>query len=111
VVFVSVNTPLNLRRNVLESSKEVIECLKRYESLKIIRKEKHDNIMKFKEDTEEVLNLISKLNSVLPAIKIEGEKPILEKKEFFKELRSVPTTEIEKLQYELDDIESKLNSL
>jgi hypothetical protein len=113
VVFVGVNNPINLRRNVLGSSKEVIDCLKRYESLKIVRKEKLENIMRFKEDAKEVLNLISKLSLILPAVKVEGEKPIvLEKKEVIKEIKKpAPSSEIEKLQYELDDIESKLNAL
>lgn len=114
VVFVSVNSSSKLRRNILESSKEVIECLKKYEDLKVIRKEKMQNIMKFKQDVREVLNLISQLRSALPKmdIKVKEEKAVVKEEKVVEEVKKpIPTTEIEKLQYDLDDIESKLNSL
>ena len=115
VVFVSIEGPSALRRNILESSKETIESLKKYEDLKAVRKEKIQNIMKFKEDAKEIIKLIDKLKSTLPKthIKVPEEKPVIEeKKEEIKPVpKPLPTTEIEKLQYELDDIESKLNAL
>lgn len=108
--FVRVSNPSNLRRNILESSKEIIESLKRYENLKLIRKEKSENISKLKGDVKEIISLISKLKSKLPKVDIKEEKEAIvpNKKDFKKEAK---TTELEKLESELRNIEGKLDAI
>ena len=71
--------------------------------------------MRFKEDMKEVLNLISRLKSVLPKTSIKGEEETemtTEKEEVYEEVeQSIPATEIDKLKSDLKDIENKLNAL
>ncbi len=113
LLFVRITDPSSVRRKILESSREIIECLQKYENLKAVRKEKLENIMKLKEDTKKVVSLISTLKSKMPKTHLkakEEKKPVeVPKKEVVETQK--PKTELDKLQSELNDIESKLNAL
>ena len=154
VFYVGVRDPVEVRRSLLESAREAIHFLKRYEKVKSIRTEKTQIILKLDTEVKELRNLIAKLRKVFPATNARMSFPvrkmqcvvcgdffkgqtdlahhmrrhqpkkkdqqestiknpiILEKREPREESkRSVPQSELEKLEGELTDIEEKLDNL
>jgi chromosome segregation ATPase len=123
--YVGVKNPVEVRKTVLEASKELVEALHRYEKFKEIRDEKNTEIAKLKSSVKEINKLVGKLKSALPKSKIsvskkkkpeqkQKDKTSTSKKKNKEEIKEVPKkklTEIDKLESELEDIESKLNSL
>ncbi|MEA2038162.1 MAG: hypothetical protein U9O94_11750 [Nanoarchaeota archaeon] len=117
-LFVGIENNSELRRNLLECSKGILESLKSYESFKSAKKEKHRLIEKFKSNVRDISKLINKLKTAMPKVKEVGiKKP--GKKVVKKEENPLPAkvegpkekTELEKLEAELNDIEGKLNTL
>ena len=125
-LYVGVNNPAELRKELLESSKEVIGILKDYDDINSIRTEKIEKIMELKEVLAEIKKLISILNEKLPTEKIRASHPLIKKpvkksvskvrveqprKEAVK--KSVPkqSDEIRKLEDELSEIEARLNKM
>lgn len=124
--FVSVKSPLELRRQLLESSKRTIHCLQNYQKIMLIREKKIKEMEFLKQSLKELAYLNKKLNDKLPEYnyetllgvekkdkgpvmpkiqrpekpaKIEIQKPVKEK------------TELEKLEDSLASIEDKLKNL
>ncbi len=118
--FVRIDNPSDLRRQILENSKSVIESLKRIEKIRDIRADKYNNIVKLKEILSELFELTSRLRSSLPQPKMS---PVIKKKVFKKAAEKTQTTavrpaapkaksnDLDKLESELSDIESKLSKL
>ncbi len=124
-LFVGVRGPLEIRRNLLEASRGVVESLKRYETLKVTREKKMVAVTNLKKDIKDISKLVFKLRASLPtvtvkpppiakekAITVVKKEPVVKK--FVKKVAPVvkkPKTELDKLEDELSDIESKLNSI
>ncbi len=119
-LFVVVNSPVEIRKGILESSREMIQSLQRYEKFKMIRADKHHEIAKMRELTKDIVKDIAKLRNMLP----KDVKPKHVKKPVVKKVVKTPVkkkpvpppkpkrkTELDKLEDELKDIESKLGSL
>lgn len=70
VFFVGVQDPLEVRRNILEVSKEMVQFLQQHEKLKTMRNEKEESIKRLKEDVRQLKLYISKLRQVLPKTKL-----------------------------------------
>jgi len=114
LLFVKLENPSNLRRKLLESSKEVIESLRKYESLKSIRDEKAESVSRLRTDIGGIISLMAKLKRSLPKVdvKIEKDEEFAPKKEeIIPKFKPKERTELEKLESELQDIEGKLNSI
>ena len=120
--FVSVNSPENLRKNILEASKDLLEGLARYERFKSVRQEKLESIRKLRLDLKHTATLISRLKSHLPTVEVampaapkiaprKAPEKIEKKAEAAPRKAAPKTTELEKLEAELDDIERKLGGL
>lgn len=120
--YAGVENPVELRKNILETSKDVIHDLQRYESLKLIRGQKRAAMSKLKEKIAEINSLIAKLSSALPETGIEKERvseyrqqPNLLPKQLkaaaLKDKKKKPKTELEQLTDSLKDIEEKLKGL
>lgn len=122
IFYVEVREPNEVRRNILESLKDIVESLKRFEKFKEAGKEKIHNINKLREDIKELNKLVANLKNALPESKLRDIKikPVLaegkktkkrkhKKKEEVEERR--PKTELERLESELGSIEEKLQSL
>ncbi len=132
IFYVGLKQPVELRRNVLESSKDAIQLMQRYEKLRELRKSKEDGMLKLKDDIDNIRKAVRKLKSVLPKagirakaleglgkkeevqpeVKVEEEKP--KKARVKKEKIEAPKrelSEIEKLEMELGKIEQKLGKL
>ena len=137
VFYVGMKDPIEIRRSLLESSKEMVQYLQRAEKFKAVRTEKAEEIAKLKEIMNDATKLISKLKTSLPKTKIRTRmhkheeevmkealvKELGEAKEEFevaakeakpaevKKAKPKPASELEKLESELSAIESKLTKL
>lgn len=126
VFYVGVKDPIEIRRSLLESSKEIVQYLQRAERFKATRTEKAEQIAKLKQTMREITSLTRKLKTALPKTQIrarlhkheekilkeevkEVEKEAVEKEEV-KE-KPAEMTELEKLESELGEIESRLTKM
>ncbi|MFH1053317.1 MAG: hypothetical protein V1740_02760 [Candidatus Woesearchaeota archaeon] len=108
--FVGIPNPNEIRRYLLESSKSMIQSLKKYEELKKIREEKVLQMNKFNQIMKQIDLLNKRLKKEFPKISVrlpsislnEGEKVVVKK---------VKGGELDQLENELADIESKLNDM
>jgi len=108
--YVGVKEPISLRRNLLESSKAIVQSLKDYEKLKLIRGERHAKILEFKEKIDEMLVLLSNLKEHLPKHELKKEFYVKRKTGKTKKVE-IKTDEIENLEKDLAEIESRLRSI
>jgi|TARA_B100002003_G_C14147363_1_gene551786 hypothetical protein len=132
VFFVKVKDPNDVKKNLLESLKDIVENLHRFEKFKAIREEKLENINKLRENIKELTKLNSKLRSALPETKlrialkkakeVKKKRHKVSKKVFKKEPvekiekapkaeKQRPLSELEKLETELSAIEGRLGNL
>ena len=120
--YVGVKDPAEIRRTVLESTKDIVQHLQRSERFKAVRKEKLEQIDKLKSLIKEITKNVNKLKSILPKTKLRAAprkkaavKPVSKKpKEEVKpkpEKKPRPVTELEKLEAELSEIEGRLTKL
>lgn len=126
VFFVGVKEPLEVRRMVLEASKEALQSLQQYEKFKEVRIEKTKEILRLKKILKELDNLMVKLKTELPStssrikpakkeVKKEKKaahksKPVKKAAEKVKK-KAKNKTEVEKLESELSDIEERLGKV
>lgn len=110
VFYVGVEDPVELRRDILHSSKSLIDGLRRYETYKQIREEKLSATIELKRVFDELLVLNRKLRSKLP--KIPSEKPQPVEKVMKKAVKKpVKRDHMDLLEEELANIEKRLESL
>jgi len=113
--YVGVKEPVSLRRSLLESSKAIVQGLKDYEKLKSIREERHKKILEFRDKISEVLILISELNEHLPRHKLKEDVYVKSKAEKTRKGKTkkaeIKIDEIERLEHDLAEIESRLKSM
>ncbi len=127
VFFVGVKEPLEIRRNILEASREMVLLLQMYEKFKTVRDEKRQATEKLRSLIREIALLASRLKRHLPRTDLRAMPLEEAKKKEAKHVARVPAaeeeikkeekllpkeiTEIEKLEAELASIEQKLNTL
>ena len=151
VFYVGLRDPVEVRRNILESTREAVQFLQRYEKLKSIRDEKREASKLLHNDIKELKALVNRLKRVLPKSKLriklhkehvlvkcsrcgakfdtktdlekhqkkhkkkkkkaKAEKKAPAKKVEAPKEETKPLTELEHLESELSDIESKLGKL
>lgn len=128
VFFVGVKDPIEIRRSLLESSKEMVQLLQRYEKFKQVRAEKISNIERLKSDMKKLKQLVSQLKRALPKtdLRIKAtasvpemvQKPVVvnttqkvEKSKSKPKVVVKKATEVERLEDELDMIERRLSNL
>jgi|TARA_B100001964_G_C14004241_1_gene496389 uncharacterized protein with von Willebrand factor type A (vWA) domain len=119
--FVEVRGSKDVRRNILESLKDIVEALQRFEKFKETRKDKIEHINKLDNILKEINKLVPNLKSALPeaklrAVKVRKHKSPEKKKtsagkEEKTEAVKKPVTELQKLESELSEIEGKLQGL
>lgn len=124
--FVEVKAPNEVRRNILESLKKILEMLQRFEKFKAIRHKKIEHIQKLRVLLKEANKTIGNLKSKLPQTnlraivvkdisnqvkKVHHAKGKKEKQAEEKKAPKREMTEIEKLESELSSIEGKLKGL
>ena len=118
VYYVNIAEPEDTRREILSNAKSMIIVLKKIEKLKTIRKEKIELQNNLRNIMKEIETLFSKLKSVLPEHeakylpdkkKEQKQEQPEEKKPSTKKKKK--TTEIDRLEKELKDIENKLGNI
>jgi len=113
--FVGIRDPIELRKELLTSSKNLIDSLKRYEAYKDVKEEKLRHIMELKRVFDELLVLNKKVRNKMPHIPIKAAPTLA------RETREIPTAKgkpmktsrnkIDVLEDELAKIEERLGSL
>ncbi|MAH33356.1 hypothetical protein CL615_03110 [archaeon] len=115
--FVEVRDPNEVRRNILESMKGIIESLQRFEKFKVMRKDKIDKINGLRKTVKELNKLTSNLKGSLPESNLRlrasksPEKKKTSKDKHKAEGKKESETEIQKLESQLSQIEGKLTGL
>ena len=112
--FVGIYEPIDVRRNLLESSKELIKCLQTYERLEKIRNEKLKYYKEMKRVSAELDLLVNKLKQKLPNTGIRKMHKTEHKKIVVEELIKPDKkfkSDMQKLQEQLEEIENQLKSL
>ncbi len=115
--FVGIDSPVELRREVLEASKKMVELLKRFEAFRERRDQKAMYIERLKKIVSDLNKMNLKLKTVMPrtniklppALQAMAEKQA-KKKASDDEVKQ-PASELERLEMELGDIENKLAKL
>ncbi|MFH1063983.1 MAG: hypothetical protein V1729_02805 [Candidatus Woesearchaeota archaeon] len=105
--FVQIKDPLDMRRDILGSSRQMIQILQRYERIKQLRIKKVEKIHDLKATTKEIHLLVTKMKAVLPAYKVRLD---LEKENKPKR-RGMTGDELKNLEAELRMIEEKIGNL
>ena len=123
--FVQIKEPTEIRRNILETLKEIVEVLQRFEKFKHLRHEKLNEINKLRSQLKDANKMLGTLRLKLPQTNLRAaavrESPA--KKAHHKKSKKAKAaapaekaqkkepTELEKLEAELSAIEGKLKSL
>lgn len=118
--FVGINNAPNLRKGLLECSKEAISILKNYDKINSIRKEKIEKVI----ELQKILGEIKKLNNILrerlPSEKVRAKtsktKKVVKKRVIKtvappKNIPKQEDSEIQQLEGELSEIEGRLNKI
>ena len=123
--FVQVNDPGEVRRNILETLRDIVEVLKRFEKFKHLRHEKLEKINKLRGLLKETNKIFGNLKAKLPQTNLRAtvirEIPKQPKKTHHRKGKKMKVaeekmpkkemTETDKLEAELTAIENKLKSL
>jgi hypothetical protein len=104
VFYVGIKDPVQVRRLLLECSKQILESLQDYEQILLLREEKIKRMMELRHIVKEICSLSAEINKVLPNTQLRAIKkePSVHMKR---------RHELKSFQSELDAIENKLNSL
>ena len=114
--YVSIDSPSQVKRELLEASKAVLVSLKNFEQLGNIRTQKASAIKLFGEQVSEARTTVNKVSKLLPKVAVPKSASIKQKVAEAKEeskvpSKPVPKTELQILEEELAAIESKLSSI
>jgi len=114
VFHVGIQNPADMRRAVLESSKEVIYSLQRFEKIQALRTEKARLSFKLKNQIAELVQIINLLKRELPKTKLRAKESNVPKSIApldTSKRPNQPENEIDKLELDLKSVESKLDRL
>ena len=75
--FVQIQEPNEVKRSILESLRDIVESLHRFERFKSARDGKLAIINRLRAQVREINKLISRLKELLPEAKLRGAKPAL----------------------------------
>ncbi len=110
--FVGIRDPIEIRKELLTSSKNLIDSLRRYEAYKTVKEEKIRHIVELKKVFDELLVLNKKVRGNLPKIPIKAPAVAREtREEKMPKAKPMAKTKIDVLEQELAKIEERLGSL
>lgn len=118
LLYIGIEDPSGVRRSLLESSKDIIQFLQRFEKLKSIRAEKYAQMAKLKVIYDDIISTFPEIKNELPKIDIKELPRMEQRKAIVNDTRLQPeqpspkrATAVDRLEAELSEIESKLKSL
>ncbi|HII17335.1 TPA: hypothetical protein HA361_05460 [Candidatus Woesearchaeota archaeon] len=116
VLFVEIDRPVELRKQVLGCLKDILDSMEKFEKFKVSRAKRIEAVESLKRNASEISRLIAKLKSTLPKTQFKAVVPKKKKekpqKEVPKEKQAPrPKSEIEEIEAELADIEKKLGQI
>ncbi len=103
--FISIQDPKEIRRNLLETSMQLVDGMKSYEKYKKIKAEKLQKLDRLKKTTATINELAGKIRACLPTIK--GSHYTIDKKA----VPHVAEIELEQLNKEIHQLEEELHLL
>ncbi len=106
--YVNVREPSEARKNLLETSREIVLALQKYENFKLSRVKKHNLVDLLRRNFREINELISRLKKEMPQVKIRKKVSVPEQRAVPKAVKRNDLTDLER---ELSEIESRLKSL
>ena len=119
--FVEIVDPGEVRKNILETLREILNLLQQFEKLKQIRQQRMQAVQSLRTSMRSAHKMMGNVKSMLPQTSLKASSVKEEKKEKphaagkkheEKEKKVVKkATEMERLESELSAIESKLRSL
>lgn len=114
--FVRLNNAKDVRRAILEASRDIIVCMKRYEKFKLIRETKEKSIKHLSDIFKDINDISAELKIDVPDFAKENlqetEPPIATPEQDEKHKEEAPELDdLKKLENSIADIESKLNNL
>jgi len=124
VLFIKIDNPHEVRKSLLESSRDTIMMLKMHEKFREIRIRKAQEIMRLRETMKDISKLVVRLKSSIPDIKINLPAPPRQEKP--KEIKQAqpaaparpkpveqksPVASLSDLDSQLKQIEEKLGRL
>ncbi len=121
VVYVGIEDPVSVRRDILEASKSLVRVLKGQHGLKEARTTKHRLIEDLRNKVTEIGQLVAEARQMLPKMEMklpeekEAKAPKLKVAAAKTKAASAPKPRVEahidKFEREIKDIEEKLKSL
>ncbi len=119
IFFVELQEPDEVRRNILESLKDIVETLQKFEKFKELRKKKIDGMNKLGGIIREANRLVANLKNSLPKTELKAAEVIsksleekkIDAKKMVGKVEKGSLTELQRLEAALKDIEEKLQSL
>ena len=109
--FVHVRDPVDIRKHILSSSKQIIQILQRYERIKDLRVKKLEKISQLRATNKEINLIIAKLKKALPAAEMRVKIGGREDKKIKKGRAEFRGDELAKLESDLRMIEEKMGGL
>lgn len=108
--FVGIYDPIDVRRNVLESSKEIVKSIQAFERVESIREEKLRYVRDMKKVMAELNLLVSKLAEKLPKAKLRKALAASNIPVVNEHLQSRFSNELERLEDQLKLVEKELST-
>jgi len=116
-LFVRLPDPDHVRLRILESTRDILESLKKYEIFKKTKDEKEEHVSNFRKQLREVNLFIGRIKGMVPSVPHPSPMPPVVEKKVLQSPKLAPSpprakpTELQHLENELDDIEKKIASL
>lgn len=112
IFFVHVKDSVEIRRSILESSRQTVKLLQRFELIRQVRVQKAQMTVQLRKNFKELTVLVNKLKTEMPKVNTRV-KPKQESKAKCKEVKlsNQGKGTLRQLEEELKGIENKLNRM
>jgi len=118
LLFVELKEPGAMRRDVLMATKDVLDCLKRYEEFKMLKAEKQVALDKLNRIVDDLQSLNRRLRNKMPRTPVTVKESAWEREGMVEKIKTGslpsaarPKSKLDVLQEELSKIEERLGAL
>jgi len=118
-LFIKIDTPVEFRKALLMSIRDLIHSLQRHDTVKQIRIEKAEQMVKLKKISKEIEVLLNRINADMPSPLESRKKDKAPRSKVVKgknnskgkAVKAPKMSEMQKLEGQLRDIEGKLKDM